>query len=124
VVATAAAASFDEGAFSLRVTAAGPYAPGRAGELTVELKAKPPHHVNQEYPHKLKIKPSESLEFPNQTITRDSMRIEQMGIASKVPLKPTHAGVAKFEADFAFSLCTADRCLIEKRTLVTELQVK
>jgi hypothetical protein len=88
------------------------------------LKAKAPHHVNQEYPHKLKLKPVDGISFPNPTLARDAMTLEPMAIVLRVPLKPTRAGVFKVEGEFAFSLCTADRCLIEKRSLISEIKVK
>ncbi len=120
----ASAPSFDEPGFSLRFISAEPYAVGKTGALRIELKAKAPYHVNQEYPHKFKLKPSDAVEFPNQNFGRDSMTVEQMSVGLNVPLKPTRVGMAKLEGEFAFSLCTADRCLIEKRTLATEIRVQ
>ncbi len=117
-----AAPKFDETAFSLELSKLGSYSAGNTGYLRLELKAKAPHHVNQEYPHKLKLKPVEGVEFESLTFARDSMSVEPMSVVLKVPLKPTRAGQYKVQADFAFSLCTADRCLIEKRTLEAEIQ--
>jgi len=121
---SAPAPAFDEAPFSLRLVTAGPYAVDKTGSFSVELKAKTPYHVNQEYPYKLKLKPVESVEFAKQTITRESMAVEQMSVTLKVPFKSSRAGVAKVEGEFAFSLCTADRCLIEKRVLATDLVVR
>jgi len=124
IAAAAAASSFDEPAFSLSLSKSGSYSAGNSGALMLELKAKAPHHVNQEYPHKLKLKPVDGILFPNPTLARDAMTLEPMAIVLRVPLKPTRAGAFKVEGEFAFSLCTADRCLIEKRTLVREIEVQ
>lgn len=120
----AAAPSFDEPAFSLTLSKTGSYSAGNSGTLMLELKAKAPHHVNQEYPHKFKLKPVDGISFPNPTLARDAMTVEPMAIVLRVPLKPTRTGIFKVEGDFAFSLCTADRCLIEKRTLASEIEVR
>lgn len=124
VAATAAASRFDEAAFSLSLSGSGTYSAGNSGVLLLELKAKSPYHVNQEYPHKLKLKPVDGIAFPNPTLARDAMTVEPMAIVSRVPLKPTRAGAFKVEAEFAFSLCTADRCLIEKRSLAAEIEAQ
>jgi hypothetical protein len=124
VAAPAAASKFDEAAFSLEFSRVGAYSAGNTGLLRVELKAKAPHHVNQEYPHKLKLKPVDGVEFETMTFARDSMSVEPMSIVLRVPVKPSRAGQYKIQGDFAFSLCTADRCLIEKRTLQVDIQAQ
>ncbi len=114
----------DESAFTLSLAPGAPYSAGVAGVLLLELKAKAPHHVNQEYPHKLKLKPTDGVTFPNSTLTRDAMKLEAMAVSLKVPFTPTRSGALTISGEFAFSLCTADRCLIEKRALSTEIQVR
>jgi hypothetical protein len=64
------------------------------------------------------------VEFDKLTFARDAMSVEQMSIGLRVPLKPTRSGPHKVQADFAFSLCTADRCLIEKRAVETEIDAQ
>ena len=124
VAATATASSFDEPAFSVSLSKSGTYSAGNSGILMLELQAKAPHHVNQEYPHKFKLKPVDGISFPNPTLARDAMTVQPMAIVLRVPLKPMHKGAFKVEGEFAFSLCTADRCLIEKRSLVAEIEAQ
>jgi hypothetical protein len=114
----------DEPAFTLSLTTNAPCSVDKSGVALLELKAKRPHHVNQEYPHKFRLKPTDGITFPNSTLARDAMTLEPMAISLKVPFTPTRSGTLTISGEFAFSLCTADRCLIEKRTLSTEIRVQ
>jgi len=120
----APAARFDESAFALTMEPDGAYTTGKPGVVSVKLTAKGPHHVNQEYPHKLKLKPVEGVTYPQPIIQRDAMKIETVGAQFGVPLTPNRSGKLTVEGEFAFSLCTADRCLMEKRPLALEIQVQ
>ena len=128
VVAEAAnvtpASRFDESAFSLTIDPQGTYAVGKAASVAIHLTAKGPHHVNQEYPHKLKLKASDGVTYPHTVISRDAMKISQEHADFTVALTPSRTGKVTVGGDFAFSLCTADRCLIEKRALSLDVQVQ
>ena len=118
-----AASHFDEAAFTLRIEPSGSYLIGKAGIVTVQLLAKGAHHVNQEYPHKLKLRSTEGVTYPQTVLGRESMKIANMQAYVTVPLTPNRSGKLTVGGDFAFSLCTADRCLIEKRSLAIDIQV-
>lgn len=115
---------FDEAAFALKIEARAPYEVGKPGIVVVELKAKDPHHINQEYPHKLKLKPLDGVTLPSSILGRESMKISPMQAELTVPFTPNRRGAFTIGGDFAFSLCTADRCLMEKRILAVEVQVR
>jgi hypothetical protein len=118
-----AAAQFDEGAFLLKLEPRAPYEVGKPGVVVLQLRAKEPHHINQEYPHKLKLKATEGLAFPQSVLGRDAMKIETMSAELPVPFTPSKSGVFSIGGDFAFSLCTSDRCLMEKRSLTVAINV-
>lgn len=118
------ASHFDEAAFMLKIEPRAPYEVGKPGIVEIELKAKDPHHINHEYPHKLKLKPIDGVTFPSSTLGRESMKISPMYAELTVPFTPDRRGVFSIGGDFAFSLCTADRCLMEKRMLAVEVQVR
>ncbi len=120
---TLASALFDEGAFLLKLEPRAPYAVGKPGVVVLQLRAKEPHHINQEYPHKLKLKATEGLAFPQSVLGRDAMKIETMSAELLVPFTPSKSGVFSIGGDFAFSLCTSDRCLMEKRSLTVAINV-
>ncbi len=121
---TPVAAQFDESAFTLKLEPRAPYAVGTPGVVILQLKAKEPHHINQEYPHKLKLKASDGVTYPQPILSRQSMKIAPMQADLTVPLTPNRSGELTISGEFAFSLCTADRCLIEKRTLAVAINVK
>jgi len=123
-VSSAPASRFDEAAFSLTIDPQGTYAVGRAASVAIHLTAKGPHHVNQEYPHKLKLKATDGVTYPQTVISRDAMKITNEQADFIVALTPSRSGRVTVGGDFAFSLCTADRCLIEKRALALDVQVQ
>lgn len=118
-----ASSQFDEAAFSLKMEPSGSYAVGKPGLVSIQLIAKGPHHVNQEYPHKLKLRNADGVTFPQMIVSRESMKIAAMRADVSVPFTPNRSGKVTIGGDFAFSLCTADRCLIEKRSLALDVQV-
>ncbi len=117
------AAQFDESAFSLKMDPRVPYEVGKPGVVVVQLKAKAPHHINQEYPHKLKLKASEGVTYPQPVLSREAMKIAPMLAELTVPFTPNRSGMLAIGGDFAFSLCTTDRCLMEKRPLAVSINV-
>ncbi len=116
-------AQFDEASFGLRIEPDGPCAVDKPCVASVHLVAKGAHHVNQEYPHKLKLRSVEGVTYPQPVMGRESMKIEAARIDFTVPFTPNRAGKLTIGGEFAFSLCTADRCLIEKRLLALDVQV-
>lgn len=120
---TPASAQFDEAAFSLKIEPRTPYEVGKPGVVVLLLRAKEPHHVNQEYPHKLKLKATDGVSFPQPVLGRDAMKIAAMSAELSVPFTPGKSGTYSIGGDFAFSLCTVDRCLMEKRTLAVAINV-
>jgi hypothetical protein len=117
-----ASAQFDEAAFSLRIEPSGPYAVGKPCLASVHLAAKGAHHVNQEYPHKFKLRSEEGVRYPQPVVGRESMKIEAKRADFTVPFTPSRTGKLTISGEFAFSLCTADRCLIEKRSLALDVE--
>jgi hypothetical protein len=99
------------------------YEIGKPGTLVVRLRAKEPHHINQEYPHKLKLRATDGIAYGQLILSREAMTIGPMQLELTVPFTPSRSGVLIVGGDFAFSLCTADRCLMEKRALSVEIKV-
>lgn len=119
-----AAQQFDEPAFTLTISPSGVCAAGSDCSAQVELKAKGAHHVNQEYPHKFKLNPVAGLTFPKATLTKDAMTLGESTLTLKVTFRSEQKGLYSLGGELAFSLCTADRCLIEKRELVMPVEVR
>jgi hypothetical protein len=122
--APAAAAKITDAAFELSLDA--PKASLKAGQVgTVEvvLVAKAPFHVNDKYPLKLKLKETPGIKYESLVIGKDAAKVEQMKAVMPVSFTPDGAGKRSVAGQLAFSVCTEDKCLMEKRDLALEINV-
>jgi hypothetical protein len=118
-------AKFSDTGFELSLEA--PKAPvkaGQAGNVEVVLAAKPPFHVNDKYPIKLKLKETPGVKYENMTITKDAVKLEPMKAVMPVSFTPDAAGKRTVAGQFSFSVCTEDKCLMEKRDLLLDVNVE
>jgi hypothetical protein len=123
--AATGSAKFSDAAFELSLEA--PKASvkaGQAGALEVVLTAKAPFHVNDKYPIKLKLKETPGVKYENLTIGKDAVKLEAMKAVMPVSFTPDGAGKRTVAGQFAFSVCTEDKCLMEKRDLLLDVTVE
>jgi hypothetical protein len=97
---------------------------GQAGVVEVLLTAKPPFHVNDKYPIKLKLKETPGIKYDNLTLGKDAVKLEAMKAVMPVSFTPDGAGKRTVAGQFAFSVCTEDKCLMEKRDLALDVTVE
>lgn len=119
------AAKFSDTGFDLSIEA--PKASlkaGQAGAVEVVLTAKPPFHVNDKYPIKLKLKETQGVKYDNLTLGKDAVKLEAMKAVMPVTFTPDGAGKRTVAGVFAFSVCTEDKCLMEKRDLLLDVNVE
>jgi pyruvate/2-oxoglutarate dehydrogenase complex dihydrolipoamide acyltransferase (E2) component len=121
--ATAAESKYSEAGFDLVLQPKGDYASGKAGEAEVVLSAKPPYHVNDKYPYKFKLKEAPGLSFANMIVTKELVKFEPARATVPVTFTPS-AGKHTLSGQLSFSVCTADKCMIEKRDLALEIEAK
>lgn len=117
-------ASYEEEGFQLSLEATGPFTVGKPAEARVVLHAKGGFKVNDQYPFKLTLVEQPGLELPAKVVTRDAMTIEKKQGVMKVAFTPKTAGDHALSGRFAFSVCTEERCLIEKRDLLLTVSAK
>jgi hypothetical protein len=118
-------AKFSDTAFDLTIEAAkAPIKAGQLGAADVVLVAKPPFHVNDKYPIKLKLKETPGIKYENLVVTKDAAKVEPMKAVMPVSFTPDAAGKRTVAGQFAFSVCTDDKCLMEKRDLLLEVAVE
>jgi hypothetical protein len=122
--ATDAASKYNEANFDLALTSKGSYASGKAGEAEIVLAAKAPFHVNQNYPYKFKLKEAPGLKFANLVIAKDAVKLEPARATVPVAFTPETAGKHTLAGQLSFSVCTDDKCVIEKRELALEIDAK
>jgi hypothetical protein len=96
---------------------------GKAGVVQVVLAAKAPFHVNDKYPIKLKLKETPGVKYENLTVGKDAVKLEPMKAVMPVSFTPD-AGKRTVAGQFSFSVCTEDKCLMEKRDLLLDLTVE
>ena len=113
-------ASYDEAAFGLSLSARGKLNKGQTGELAVVLVAKPPFHVNLEYPHRFKVSSARGLATSATTIQRDAAKLSESRLEMVVPVTLNDSGPARLDGEVSFSVCTSEKCLMEKRQLSFE----
>jgi predicted cupin superfamily sugar epimerase len=111
---------------SFEVSLEPPKAPlkaGQAGAVEVVLVAKAPFHVNDKYPIKLKLKETPGVKYASMVIGKDAAKIENMKAVVPVTFTP-EAGKRTVAGQFLFSVCTDDKCLMEKRDLELAVMVE
>jgi pyruvate/2-oxoglutarate dehydrogenase complex dihydrolipoamide acyltransferase (E2) component len=97
---------------------------GQPGSVEVVLAAKAPFHVNDKYPIKLKLKETPGVKYDNLVIGKDAVKLEPMKAVMPVSFTAAAAGKHTVAGQFAFSVCTEDKCLMEKRDLVLDVMVE
>lgn len=120
----AGSARVDEANFTINIAPNGSYAAGKAGEAQIVLDAKPPFHVNEKYPYKFKLKDAPGLVFANAVVGKDNVKLETQRATMTVPFTVKDAGKHTLAGQFSFSVCTEDKCLMEKRDLALSLEAK
>ena len=118
------AAKFTDAAFEVTLEPKGAAKAGQASALEVTLLAKAPYHVNDKYPIKLKLKETPGVKFDNLVVSKEAAKVEAMKAVMPVSFTPDGAGKRTVAGQFAFSVCTDDKCLMEKRDLLVELNVE
>lgn len=119
-----ATSKYSEANFDLTLSPKGAYAPGQAAEAEIVLVAKAPFHVNQNYPYKFKLKDAPGLKFANAVVGKDAVKLEPARATLPVAFTPESAGKHTLAGQMSFSVCTDDKCMIEKRELSLDIDAK
>jgi hypothetical protein len=109
--------------FSAWLQAVSPISAGAPATIEAVLVAKPPYHCNAEYPHKFKLGPAPAgLRYPEATVKGMQVTAERSVLA--IPVQAQSPGPTTVSGTLSFSVCTEERCLVEKRDLALNLDVK
>jgi pyruvate/2-oxoglutarate dehydrogenase complex dihydrolipoamide acyltransferase (E2) component len=119
-----ATSKYSEANFDLSLATKGSYASGQAGEAEIVLAAKAPFHVNQNYPYKFKLKEAPGLKFANLIVGKEALKLEPARATLPVAFTPETAGKHTLAGQLSFSVCTDDKCMIEKRELALDIDAK
>jgi len=122
--AGAGSSRYDEAKFDLTAQPSGAYSAGKEGTVEIVLNAKAPFHANQQYPYKFKTKEAAGVKFAQPVFGKDAAKLEPSRVTMRVPFTPDGAGQRTVSGQFAFSVCTEETCLMEKRDLALVVDVK
>lgn len=101
----------------------GSYTAGQPGQVRLVLEAKAPYHTNEEYPYKFIFgAPVGGVSYPTPVVK--DMKIAEMSATMPLPIQAAAKGAATVQGTFNFSVCSKDKCLIEKANLSLPIEVK
>lgn len=118
-----AASAISDAHFDVALKPAGVYKAGEPGKVELVLQAKAPYHCNPEYPYKLMLEESPGVSYPSKVVARDAVKLEHMQATMTIPFTPASAGKKKVAGRYSFSVCSEDKCLIEKRDVTLDVEV-
>ncbi len=108
--------------FSVHMQAASSYVAGKPSQAEVVLSAQAPFHCNEKYPYKLALEASPGISYPEQTVR--GMSIGQQTSTMAVPFTASSPGKHTLSGQLSFSVCTDDKCLVEKQKVSVTIDVK
>ena len=120
VVKTVAGSSASTDNYSVSISAPSPVRAGETAAASVVLHAKSPFHCNPKYPYKLALDAG-SVSFPSNPVR--GMNVSEKTATMSVPFTPSSAGRATVSGTLSFSVCTEDKCMIEKSKVAVSVDV-
>lgn len=90
----------------------------------VTLAAQGGYKVNQEYPIKFAVRASPGVSPVKETVRKEDGKVEKMTAELPFAVTLTKAGKLQVGGKLSFSVCTDERCLIEKRDLLVSVDAK
>ncbi len=100
----------------------GKYTAGKAGTVTAVLTAKGAYHCNDKYPYKFTLDAAPAGVTYPQTVVK-GMSVTEKRSTMAIPFTASEKGAKTISGTLAFSVCNADRCLIEKQKLSITVNV-
>lgn len=107
--------------FQVHLQSSGSYQVGKPGVVRVVLDAAEPFHCNDKYPYRFTLEPTAGLEFPADVVR--NMQLGTQRSTMDVAIVPKASGAHTVSGELSFSVCTDDKCLIEKQKLSVNIDV-
>ena len=114
---------YDEAEFKLSLQAVGTYSANKAGSAEIVLEAKTGFKCNDKYPYKYKVEKTDGVRFQAEVIRQDAVQVSHDRSVMKLDFVPESAGKKRLTGTFYFSVCTEDKCLVERRKLSLDIPV-
>lgn len=119
-----ATARVSDDAFELILRPVGRYARGRSGTSEIVLVARGSYKVNDKYPFKFEFARGGSIEPEKRVVGAEAMELGKKQATMRLAFTPQAAGRAEVAGQFRFSVCTEDRCLVERQELALGIDVQ
>lgn len=113
--------SYEEDAFVLRLDGPKQGNVGETIELTIELRPQGGYKVNEEYPIKFQFADLDGATAVRGTVSKGEGKVDAKKATLPLKVKLDKAGTRSLGGKLSFSVCTDERCLIEKRDLAVSL---
>lgn len=97
------------------------YALNEPASLTIVLTAEAPFKCNDQYPYRFTVASAPGLQA-SESVVR-GMNVDKERSTMTVPFTPIQKGSHTLSGELSFSVCTDDKCLIEKETLTFPVDV-
>jgi len=99
---------------------------GETGAIVVTISPTAGFKLNEEFPTKLTVEdPPEGLSFHAPTLKKSEGRLDDKGnFTFRMPVVASRAGEFAVEAKLKFSVCTADKCVVQRQALTTKLKAE
>jgi hypothetical protein len=118
-----ASARVTSATFGLSLQPHGSYRVGQQGEVRIVLEGRGSYKVNDEYPYKFKLQPTPGLKYERMVVGKDAVVLSKQRATMTVKFTPTAVGSQTVAGRFFFSVCTDEKCLIERRNLALSIKV-
>ena len=96
---------------------------GQPATVEITVDAKGGYHPNEKYPYKFKPAEAPGVRYASPAFSTEAVKLEPRRATLTVSFTPEGKGDRTIAGLFAFSLCSADQCLIEKRDLALHVSV-
>ena len=114
---------YDEEAFQLIIEAPSAARVGESVEVVIHLTAQSGYKVNPEYPLKFTFETSDAATAEIPVLKKEQGTVEKGRAELRGKVKLPKAGKQLVGGKLSFSVCTDERCLIEKRDLALPITV-
>jgi hypothetical protein len=112
--------SLEESNFRIEFSAPESAKVGEAFAVHLKLSALSGYKVNQDYPIKLVLE-GENLTFDPPVLRKEQLKLETKSAELTGKVTPKSAGSLAIVGKLSFSVCTEERCLIEKRDVMVKV---
>ena len=121
-----AGSSVDNPNFSVRLGFEGTCKKGETCTALVTVDAKGGYHINDKYPYRFKLTdPAPAgVKYPKPVVGREDGTFTETKAVLRVPFVAENAGEAKVGGTLSFSVCSDEKCLIEKQALEATAKVE